>query len=211
MSPLGAALRAAARDPRGRAGLAFLALLLLVALLAPAVLPDPAAQPDPLGASNLAPSLLHPFGTDPLSRDLLARVVIGARVSLAVALLAVALSITLGALVGVAAGYLGGTVDTALMRLVDGALAIPRLFLLLLVLAVWERVPVADAGGVHRRDGMVRDQPIGPGRGAPHPGRELHPGRGGARRASAADYLPAPAAQRRWVRCWSRRRSAWVT
>jgi peptide/nickel transport system permease protein len=121
--------------------LGFLALLLLVALLAPAVLPDPAAQPDPLGASNLAPSLLHPFGTDPLSRDLLSRVVTGARVSLGVALLAVALSITLGALVGVAAGYLGGAVDTALMRL-DGALAIPRLFLLLLVLAVWERVPV---------------------------------------------------------------------
>jgi peptide/nickel transport system permease protein len=142
VSPLGAAIRTAARDPRGRAGLGFLALLLLVALLAPAVLPDPAAQPDPLGASNLAPSLLHPFGTDPLSRDLLARVVIGARVSLGVALLAVALSITLGALVGVAAGYLGGAVDTTLMRLVDGALAIPRLFLLLLVLAVWERVPV---------------------------------------------------------------------
>ncbi|MFL5518327.1 MAG: ABC transporter permease [Gemmatimonadales bacterium] len=142
MSPFGAAIRAAARDTRGRAGLTFLSLLLLLALLAPAVLPDPAAQPDPLGASNLPPSLLHPFGTDPLSRDLLSRVVTGARVSLAVAFLAVALSITLGALVGVAAGYLGDTVDTALMRLVDGALAIPRLFLLLLVLAVWERVPV---------------------------------------------------------------------
>jgi peptide/nickel transport system permease protein len=142
VSPLGAAIRAAARDPRGRAGLTFLSLLLLLALLAPAVLPDPVAQPDPLGASNLAPSLLHPFGTDPLSRDLLSRVVTGARVSLAVAFLAVALSMTLGALVGVAAGYLGDTVDAALMRLVDGALAIPRLFLLLLVLAVWERVPV---------------------------------------------------------------------
>jgi peptide/nickel transport system permease protein len=68
--------------------------------------------------------------------------VTGARVSLSVALLAVALSMTLGAAVGLVAGYLGGVVDAALMRLVDGALAIPRLFILLLVLAVWERVPV---------------------------------------------------------------------
>jgi peptide/nickel transport system permease protein len=124
-------------------GLAFLALLIVLALIAPVLLPDPVAQPDPIGGSNLAPSLRHLFGTDPLSRDVLARVVTGARVSLAVALLAVALSISLGAMVGTAAGYFGGTVDSVLMRLVDGALAVPRLFLLLLVLAVWEQVPVA--------------------------------------------------------------------
>jgi peptide/nickel transport system permease protein len=88
------------------------------------------------------PGLGHPFGTDQLNRDILSRVVTGARVSLSVALLAVALSMTLGAAVGLVAGYLGGVVDAALMRLVDGALAIPRLFILLLVLAVWERVPV---------------------------------------------------------------------
>ena len=58
------------------------------------------------------------------------------------AVLAVALSVTLGAVTGLVSGYLGGAVDAALMRLVDGALAIPRLFMLLLVLAVWERVPV---------------------------------------------------------------------
>jgi peptide/nickel transport system permease protein len=142
VSPLSAAVSTAARDPRGRAGLGFLVALALIALLAPGFLPDPAAQPDPLGASNLPPSWLHPFGTDPLSRDLLSRVVVGARVSLAVALLAVTLSISLGAMVGIVAGYVGGAVDAALMRLVDGALAIPRLFLLLLVLAVWEQVPV---------------------------------------------------------------------
>ncbi len=143
MNPLLAALRAAARDPRGRAGLAFLALLALLTLVAPIFLPDPAAQPDPVAGSNLAPSLLHLFGTDALSRDVLSRVVWGARVSLAIALLAVALSMSLGAMVGIAAGYFGGAVDSALMRLVDGALAVPRLFLLLLVLAVWEQIPVA--------------------------------------------------------------------
>jgi peptide/nickel transport system permease protein len=69
-------------------------------------------------------------------------VVTGGRISLAVALMAVALSASLGATVGVVAGYWGGIIDAGLMRFVDGALAIPRLFILLLVLAVWERVPV---------------------------------------------------------------------
>jgi peptide/nickel transport system permease protein len=68
--------------------------------------------------------------------------VVGARVSLAVAGLAVLLSVTLGAIVGMAAGYFGGLVDAALMRLVDGALAIPRLFVLLLLVLVWERIPL---------------------------------------------------------------------
>jgi peptide/nickel transport system permease protein len=143
VNPLLAGLGRAARDPRGRAGLAVLATVALLALIAPLLLPDPAAQPDPIGGSNLAPSLVHLFGTDALSRDVLSRVVWGARVSLAIAMLAVALSISLGARVGIMAGYFGGAVDSALMRLVDGALAVPRLFLLLLVLAVWEQIPVA--------------------------------------------------------------------
>ena len=134
-------LQAAWRNPRGRAGGVVLLVVITAAILGPWLLPDPLAQPDVLGASR-PPGLGHPFGTDQLSRDVLARVVTGARISLGVALLAVALSVTLGAAVGVVSGYWGGTIDSALMRLVDGALAIPRLFILLLVLAVWERVPV---------------------------------------------------------------------
>jgi peptide/nickel transport system permease protein len=135
-------LRRACRTPRGRAGAIVLIGIALAAVFAPPLLPDPLAQPDPIGGVTLAPSLAHPFGTDQLSRDVLARVVVAGRVSLAVAALAVGLSVTLGALVGLVAGYWGGAVDAALMRLVDGALAIPRLFLLLLVLAVSDRVPV---------------------------------------------------------------------
>jgi peptide/nickel transport system permease protein len=115
--------------------------MMVAACVGPLLLPDPLAQPDIL-AGSLPPGLGHPFGTDQLNRDVLARVVAGARVSLSVALLAVALSITLGAAIGLVSGYFGGLVDATLMRLVDGALAIPRLFMLLLVLAVWERVPM---------------------------------------------------------------------
>lgn len=136
------AIRAAWRNPRGRLGAIVLLVIVAAVVLGPLLLPDPRAQPDILGGS-LPPGLGHPFGTDQLSRDVLARVVAGGRISLAVALLAVALSVTLGAAVGVVSGYWGGTIDAVLMRVVDGALAIPRLFILLLVLAVWERVPVA--------------------------------------------------------------------
>jgi peptide/nickel transport system permease protein len=135
-------LRRAWRTPRGRVGAVILIAIALAALVTPPFLPDPLAQPDPIGGAGLAPSLAHPFGTDQLSRDVLARVAIAGRVSLAVASIAVGLSVTLGALVGLVAGYWGGAVDAALMRLVDGALAIPRLFLLLLVLAVSDRIPV---------------------------------------------------------------------
>jgi peptide/nickel transport system permease protein len=134
-------LRSAWRNPQGRAGALVLLIVATAALVGPLVLPDPLAQPDILGAGR-PPGLGHPFGTDQLSRDVLARVVAGGRISLGVALLAVTLSVTLGATVGVMAGYWGGAVDAVLMRIVDGALAIPRLFILLLVLAVWERVPV---------------------------------------------------------------------
>ena len=131
------------RDPRGRAGALMLAALGALAAVGPTLLPDPLAQPCVLTCRNLGPSLAHPFGTDDLSRDILSRVASGGRISLAVATLAVALSVTLGAAMGLVAGYWGGAVDAALMRLVDAALAIPRLFLLLLVLAVWEQVPIA--------------------------------------------------------------------
>jgi peptide/nickel transport system permease protein len=128
--------------PRGRAGAGLLLFFVLLAWVGPLLLPDPFRQFGLVEEARQPPSTEHPFGTDDLSRDVLARVVSGARVSLSVAGLAVALSVTLGAGVGLVAGYWGGPVDAVLMRFVDGALAVPRLFLLLLVLAVPQRVPL---------------------------------------------------------------------
>ncbi len=132
----------AIRSPGARAGMGLLALLALTALVGPFLLPDPAAQPDVVAGANLPPSAAHPLGTDQLSRDVLARLASGARISLAVALLSVALAMTIGTLVGLTAGYAGGWAEAILMRMVDAGLAIPRLFLLLLLLAAWERIPL---------------------------------------------------------------------
>ncbi len=134
-------LRTAWRSPSGRAGLLVLGLLVATAILAPPLLPDPLATPDPIAGAT-PPALAHPFGTDPLSRDILARVVAGTRVSLSVAGLGVIIALTTGALVGLVAGHVGGLTDTILMRTVDGAMAIPRLFALLLLTLVWERIPL---------------------------------------------------------------------
>ena len=131
------------RQPSARAALVTLGIITAMAIAGPPFLPDPAAQPDVVGQALLPPGTGHPFGTDQLSRDVLARVVGGARISLAVAGLAVLVSVTIGAGVGLVAGYLGGAVDAALMRLVEAALAIPRLFILLLLLAVWDHIPLA--------------------------------------------------------------------
>ncbi|TXG79390.1 MAG: ABC transporter permease [Thermomicrobiales bacterium] len=112
--------------------LAFLIFMGLAALLAPYVSPyDPYAMN--LVDSNQKPSLEHPLGTDKLGRDTLTRVFVGGRVSIAVALAAVAISSSLGTVLGLAAGFRGGWVDTIIMRITDIFMAFP-LFVLLIVL-----------------------------------------------------------------------------
>jgi peptide/nickel transport system permease protein len=128
---------------RLRAGVALVAALAALALLTPLLAPHPPhLQLDLATLRAMPPSLAHPLGTDVFSRDLLSRVLHGARVSLAIAALAVVMAVALGGAIGLLSGWLGGVVDAVLMRTVDAAMAIPRLFVVLVVLALWERVTV---------------------------------------------------------------------
>ena len=135
-------LRNSLRSKAGRRGAFVLLVLAFGAIVLPPLLQDPAAIRDAsLGAQS--PGSAHWLGTDVLNRDILARLVSGARISLAIAALATLLTATLGAGVGLVAGYTGGAVDAVLMRIVDAAMAIPRLFILLLLVLVWDRIPPA--------------------------------------------------------------------
>src|SRR3954466_14570166 len=136
-------LRGILRKRSSRIALVVLATIVLVGALAPLLAPyDPAAQPDIVRLKSLAPSLAHPFGTDPYSRDVLSRVIYGARLSLSIGLLATLVSLTLGVFYGAVAGYSGGLVDGVMMRLLDALLAIPRLLLLLGILVAWPQLSV---------------------------------------------------------------------
>lgn len=119
-----------------RFALGVLLAFALVAVAAPAIAPyDPRATPQSATEKNLPPSSTHPFGTDEYSRDVLSRVMYGARVSLGVAGAAVVLALTLGAAVGSLAGYTGGWTDAICMRFVDAMLSVPRVLLLLVIVA----------------------------------------------------------------------------
>ena len=107
---------------------AFLVLLLLGAALAPVLRPGGAEVLDLAGGLE-GPSLAHPLGQDRLGRDVLAGILHGGRVSLAVGLAVVGVSLLVGSLVGFISGYLGGWVDEVVMRLVDVLLAFPGILL----------------------------------------------------------------------------------
>lgn len=118
--------------PAARAGFAVVVVLALAALLAPWLSPHDPAFVDP-ARSFAGPSARFPLGTDNLGRDLLSRLLFGARWSLGLVLVATVLIMSVGVAVGVAAGYLGGIVDEVLMRFVDALLAVPSLLLALAI------------------------------------------------------------------------------
>ncbi|HEY2378899.1 MAG TPA: ABC transporter permease [Gemmatimonadaceae bacterium] len=123
--------------------LTLILLLCLIALFARELSPyDPNAQLDIIGLKSQPPSLAHPLGTDQYSRDLLSRMLFGARISLSIAMLAVLLSATVGTAYGLVAGYVGGRIDAVMMRLLDALLAIPRVLLLIALLSLWNHVPL---------------------------------------------------------------------
>jgi len=123
------------RKPLGAIGAAIVLLLIVVALAAPLLAPyeyDVGVASDRLQG----PSLAHPFGTDANGRDMLSRIIWGARISVTVGFGAVALSTLLAVVVGTASGYFGGTIDLMVQRLVDIWIAFPALVLLISMVAV---------------------------------------------------------------------------
>jgi peptide/nickel transport system permease protein len=123
-----------------RNGLAVLALLLVVAFVVVAVIAPWIVQHSPRAISYTAilkaPSELHWFGTDELGRDVFARVVFGARVSLGIGFASVLIASIVGTLVGIASGYVGGWFDEIVMRIVDALMALPFLVLAIVIAAV---------------------------------------------------------------------------
>lgn len=169
----------------GRVALIVVLVLYVAALLAPVVAPyGPAQQLDIVALKNQAPTLAHPFGTDRFSRDVLTRVLYGARVSLSVATLAMLVSAFVGTLYGLTAAVAGRVVDSILMRLLDAMLSIPRVLLLIAILALWSPVPLsaliallgftgwfhvsrlvrAEALSLRERDFIVAARSLGAGR-----------------------------------------------
>lgn len=121
--------------PLGGLSIGLIAALVVLALLAPALTPyDPLAQD--ASAQAKSPSAAHPLGTDYLGRDVLSRVIIGVRPSLGVGLVSVAIALVAGSTLGLLSGYLGGTVDLLLQRVVDVLLTLPGLVLALALLAI---------------------------------------------------------------------------
>jgi len=129
-------MRATARLPRQAliAG-AILTALVVVAALAPLISPFAFDALD-LAHRRAAPSVAHWFGTDELGRDLLTRVLFGARVSLAVGFVSATVSVFLGVAIGATAGWTGRWIDAMLMRITDAMLAVPRLPLLMIAAAI---------------------------------------------------------------------------
>ncbi len=112
-------------------------VLFVVSFFAPVLSPY---NPDTINVKEILmpPSSHHPFGTDELGRDVLSRMIWGSRISLKVGFVAVGIAVIIGIMVGAAAGYYGGWVDSLLMRFVDMMLCFPSFFLILAVIAILE-------------------------------------------------------------------------
>ena len=121
--------------PQGAAGAVIVAAMAVLAAFGPALAPfDP--ETFHYDARFEAPGWPYLLGTDQFGRDLLSRVMAGARTTVAMAVLAAALSAALGAFIGTGAAFLGGRVDEAIMRVIDAVMAIPGLLLALLIVTV---------------------------------------------------------------------------
>jgi len=117
-------------------GLIVISLFVLMAVFAPLLAPFDPIKDQNLGDRFAGPSASHPFGQDELGRDILSRIIFGARISLTAGLAAVVFATVFGTLVGVVSGYAGGLIDSILMRLMDVILAFPSLLLAIVVVSI---------------------------------------------------------------------------
>lgn len=130
------------RNKLAMLGLVWIVVMVLVAVSADLWVPRLFGDPIALDTTKmvalklLSPSAAHPFGTDHLGRDILSRVVYGARISLAVGVLATSISIILGLLLGAVSGYFGSLIDSLIMRLADVFLAFPYILFAIALIAV---------------------------------------------------------------------------
>ncbi len=126
-----------ARNRLALTGLILLIPMFFCAILAPMIAPHNPIEPD-LKNVLAGPSFSHPFGTDMLGRDVLARVIYGSRVSLLVGFVSVGIATLIGLVLGALSGYYGGVVDEIIMRFVDLMMCFPTFFLILAVIAFLE-------------------------------------------------------------------------
>ncbi|MBQ1508282.1 MAG: ABC transporter permease [Erysipelotrichaceae bacterium] len=117
-------------------GLIFIALMIIAAIVIPMVSPYSFDAQD-LANKNSLPSLAHPFGTDKLGRDILVRVMYGARISLAIGFSTALINLVIGVVYGGISGYLGGRVDMVMMRIIDIIYAVPTLLYVILILLIF--------------------------------------------------------------------------
>ncbi len=128
-----AALRPAWRQPLALIGITIILAWIIIAIFAPELAPyPPNLQFAPL---NVAPNHIYLFGTDELGRDVFSRVLYGARLSLPLAVLLVAVAMMIGSALGAMAGFFGGAVDSVIMRIADVVFAFPGIILALAVAA----------------------------------------------------------------------------
>jgi oligopeptide transport system permease protein len=126
------------RNRAAMAGLVILAVIALLAILAP-LLSRYAFDAVDFDAISVPPDAAHWFGTDDLGRDLFARTLYGGRISLLVGLVATVVSLLLGVSYGAISGYVGGAVDSLMMRLVEILYSVPFIFLVILLMVLFER------------------------------------------------------------------------
>ena len=122
------------RSPSGMIGLTILVIHLIIAVTSPLLVPYSPTKIDSKSLTQ-SPSSEHLFGTDSFGRDVLTRVLLGGRVALLITLAAGALALIWGGLSGIVLGFVGGVIDEAIMRVVDALLALPSLFMYLLVIS----------------------------------------------------------------------------